>query len=262
MKRETSIASRIGFFDMAATPLVALELMTVLRLRRPPIVGDAVLGSSQAWFPLVGLLVGGAAYGVDSGALRLFSPGVSGWLTAAFVVVLTGALHLDGLADSVDGVFGGHSPAQRLSIMRESAIGVFGMCAIAVLLGVKAAAIGSLDAGLRLESLLLAPCLARWASVVTIAAFPYARPSGLGQSFHAQSYPWAAPVAAATATAAAFILAGWAGLGIFAGAGVLGFAAGAFIASRVGGVTGDSYGAVIEITEVAVLLVFVAIGAR
>lgn len=261
MKPAAAAAGRGGLGELARSPLVAFEFLTVLRLRVPPLVADAVLGASQAWFPLAGLLIGAAAYGVNRLAAGAVSPGLNGWLTVALMTVLTGAFHLDGLADSADGLFGGRTAAQRLSIMKDSAVGAYGVCAIVLVLGLKATAIGSLAGAFRLEGLLLAPCLGRWSAVVAIAAFPYARASGLGQAFHAHSFPLAAPLAGACALWASVLLAGWPGLGLFAAAAVLALAVGAFVSERIDGLTGDSYGAIIEIGEGAALIAFVALGA-
>ncbi len=259
-----TVAATVGtgsLSEVARAPLVALEFLTLLRVRRPALVADPVLGASQAWFPLVGLLIGGAAYATNTLAAEVFSPAVNGWLTAAVIAGLTRALHLDGLADTADGLFGGFSAAQRLTIMRDSAVGAFGVCAVVLVLGLKATAFGSLAGPYRVEGLVLAPCLARWAAVVAIAAFPYARASGLGQAFHGHSFPLAAPIAGACALCASVLLAGWPGLALFVAAAALALAIGAFVSERIDGLTGDSYGAIIEIGEGAALIAFVALGA-
>jgi adenosylcobinamide-GDP ribazoletransferase len=239
-------------------PVVALEFLTLLRLRRPALVSPAVLGASQAFFPLVGLLLGGiaaaAAFGLGEAGL---GAGVRGWLLAALMLVLTGGLHADGLADSADGLFAGATPARRLEVMRDPAIGAFGAAALIVVIGTKAAAMAELAGSAGYEALVLAPCLARWACVASIAAFPYARPEGLGSAFHGSSLPWAAPFAGLSCLAAAV-----AGLGPEGGAAWLiaagaGLVLGAFVASRLVGLTGDSYGAVIEVSEAALLVLAV-----
>ena len=258
MRRSTTTRTLSGLRELALTPLIALELLTILRLRRPSVVADALFGRSQAWFPAVGLLIGGLAYAFHLLAVDLFSGSLSGWLTAGLIVFITGAFHLDGLGDSADGLFGGRSAAERLTIMRDSALGTYGVCAIVLVLALKAAAIASLDADVRLEALLLAPCLARWAAVVMIAAFPYARAAGLGQSFNAHAFPWPAPLAATVAILAALLLSDWVGVALFLGAAAFALGLGVFIRGKIDGVTGDSYGAVVEVTEVGALLAFAA----
>jgi adenosylcobinamide-GDP ribazoletransferase len=240
-------------------PFVAIEFLTLLRLRRPGVVPPAVLGASQAFFPLVGLLLGGtaaaAAFGFDEAGLQ---PGISGWLLVALMLVLTGALHADGLADSADGLFAGATPARRLEVMRDPAIGAFGATALVAVFGTKAAALGAVAGGDKVEALILAPCLARWACVAAIAAFPYARPEGLGRAFHASALPLAAPAAGVSCLAAAGAGLGVEGAGAWLLAAAAGLGLGAFVGARLGGLTGDCYGAAIEVTETALLVLAAA----
>ena len=239
-------------------PLAALELLTILRLRRPPILDDARLGRSQAFFPAVGLALGAILYGAD----RILNPAlgaeISGWLLVACLALLSGGLHLDGLADSIDGLFGGRSKEQRLSIMRDTAVGAFGVCALIIVIGLKAASLSEIDDVLRFEALLLAPVLARWAAVVVIVVFPYARDAGLGKSFHASAAVRSTAFAAAFTLAAGYILLGPAGILAFAAVSLGAWGVGFLIARQIGGLTGDSYGAVVESMEAGVLVTFAA----
>src|SRR5688572_17506060 len=90
-------------------PLVALEFLTVLRLRGATVVEDRVFGASQAWFPLVGLGLGATLYGVSVLTEGVLSATVVGWLMVAVLALMTGGLHIDGLADTVDGMYGGQN---------------------------------------------------------------------------------------------------------------------------------------------------------
>jgi adenosylcobinamide-GDP ribazoletransferase len=238
--------------------VVALEFLTILRVRQPALVHDGTFGQAQALFPAVGLLLGGLLAGADWAIRDQVGPQLTGWLLAGLLLILTGGLHADGLADSFDGLFGGRTPERRLEIMRDSAIGSYGALALIVVTALKATAFAQLESAHRAEVLVLTPALARWACVAAIAGFPYARPSGAGVAFHAASWPWAAPLAAVIALAAAAAgmgaagAAGW-GLALAAGVGI-----GAYIAPRLGGLTGDTYGAIVEISEVALLLAAIA----
>jgi adenosylcobinamide-GDP ribazoletransferase len=239
-------------------PLLALEFLTVMRLRAPVTARAEAVARSQAFFPAVGLLLGGLLAATDWLARRGVGPSVAGWLEVALLLALTGALHADGLADTFDGLFGGRSSEQRLRIMRDPAIGAYGVCALVAVLALKAASIGALPAGHRAEVLVVAPGLSRAACVAAIALFPYARTEGLGAAFHSASLPLAAPFAILFGLAAAIL-----GLGIF---GVLvwaaclagGVALAAFISPKIGGLTGDSYGAVVEMTETLAFIAAVA----
>ena len=245
---------RVALID---EPLAALELLTILRLRRPRILNGETLGRSQAYFPAVGLLLGLIAYGADQLLSAALGAPLTGWILVGLLALLSGCLHLDGLADSVDGFFVGRSPERRLAIMRDSSIGVFGVCALVVVLGVKAASISGIG-GLRLEALLLGPALARWAGVVAIVAFPYARESGLGKSFHAGASVRSSALAGMTALGASTVLFGITGLLAFSITSAAALGLGFFISRQIGGLTGDSYGATIESVETGVLLAFAA----
>jgi adenosylcobinamide-GDP ribazoletransferase len=233
--------------------------MTVLRLRRPGLVEPTLLGSSQAFFPLVGLLLGGLLAAAGLGLREAGASGqLSGWLLVALLLLLTGALHADGLADSADGLFAAGPVSRRLDIMRDPAVGAFGVAALIVVMALKATALGELVAGEQFHALMLAPCLSRWSCVAAIAVFPYARRDGLGSAFHTSSFPWAAPAAAAGALAVSALTLGPAGAAAWLLATALGLELGAAIATRLGGLTGDAYGAVVEVSEALLLLAALA----
>jgi adenosylcobinamide-GDP ribazoletransferase len=244
-------------------PLLAFEFLTALRLRRPVVVDGEALGRSQAFFPLVGLVLGGLLAFTDWLLPGSLGADLSGWLLAGLLIALTGALHVDGLADTVDGLLGGSTPARRLEIMRDPAIGAFGAAAVVVVIGIKATALGELAGDARREVIILAPALSRWACVVAISAFPYARPEGLGSAFHGSAWPWAAPFAGLTCLAAAGAGLGSDGAIAWAGCALGALLLGLAISSKIGGLTGDSYGAVVEVVETAFLVAAVGwIGGR
>jgi adenosylcobinamide-GDP ribazoletransferase len=247
-----------GASALLQMPLLALEFLTILRLRRPQIVADDALAKSQALFPAVGLLLGGMLAASDWLLLDTLGPALTGWLLAALLLLLTGGLHADGLADSADGLFGGHTAERRLAIMRDSATGAFGALALVVVIGVKATALGQISDGDGALALIVVPALSRWACVAAIGAFPYARPSGLGAAFHANALPWAMPLAGAICLLACVAAFGIAGAGAWALAAAAGVGLGTYISPRIGGLTGDSYGAIIEVTETALLVAAVA----
>ncbi|MCH8930772.1 MAG: adenosylcobinamide-GDP ribazoletransferase, partial [Proteobacteria bacterium] len=128
------------------------------------------------------------------------------------LVLITGGLHLEGLADACDGLFGGHTRDERLAIMRDPRVGVYGVLGLVAVLGLKWAGLQSLPSTVRVEALLLAPTLSRWSMVVAIAAFPYARTEGLGRDFHAKAWPWGVALSGATVLAVAGVLLGFGGL--------------------------------------------------
>lgn len=231
----------------------AFRFLTRLPVPGPALAG-AELGRALAWFPLPGLVLGGLAAGAAYVLTGRLAPGVVAALIVAGLAWLTGALHLDGLADVADGLGGGHGDAGRtLAIMRDSRIGAFGAVAVALLLALKVTAVAELISRGGGWALLCAPALARFAAVPLVVLFPYARPEGLGRPFHDGG--GARELAIAGALAAA-ILAG-AGLrsAIPAAAALATAAAMAFaIRRRLGGLTGDVYGAAVEVAETVFLV--------
>ena len=237
-----------------AIPLAALEFLTPIRLRRGGALDPATVGRASAFFPAVGLLLGLLLTGLDRGLAHVLPRAVESALLVATLAVLSGGLHLDGLADSADGLFGGHTPARRLEIMRDSRIGSFGALAIVLVLLLQWSALNSLVQPWRGGALLLFPALGRCAMVVLLGAFPYARPQGLGVLFRRYIWPWPVPVAATSSLIFAVVLFGASGAIICGAALCLALLLGAAMAARLGGLTGDTYGAACELTQVLVLL--------
>ena len=179
-----------------------------------------------------------------------------------FLIVMTRGLHLDGLMDVCDGLFGGYTRERRLEIMRDSNVGAF---AVAGALGVLLLKYGALLSLIslpwqgKLPVLLLFPVISRWTMVLLLGAFPYARGSGLGSPFHQGGGRVATAAAGVTAAAAVVLIAGVGGVSILAGASVLALLMGKVVVKLLGGLTGDVYGAANEMTEVLVLIAAVAI---
>ena len=210
-------------------------------------------------------MIGLVLVGVEEGSSRVFSEPLTAAFLVAVMIVVTRGLHLDGLMDVFDGVFGGFTPERRLEIMRDSRVGAFGVIgAIAVLL-LKYGALVSL---LMLPqpgkewALFLFPTLSRWTMVVLLGAFPYVRTQGLGSPFHGTGIKIATTIAGISALAASVLLGGFAGLGLFFGVTVVAWLMGWAIAKTLGGLTGDAYGATNEIIETVVLIVATALATQ
>jgi adenosylcobinamide-GDP ribazoletransferase len=211
------------------------------------------LGRAVGFFPLVGLALGGVIYALDIG-LRLILPSevVAVFLLAAWLL-LTRALHFDGFLDTCDGLFGGFTPERRLEIMRDSRVGAFGVAGGGLLLLAKYAAIVSLP---HLSGLLLAPVMGRWVLSIAIFAYPYAREKGLGRDMKDNVRWLQVIISTAVTILVAALFAGWTGLLTTVLAGIVLWLSAGFILRRIPGLTGDSYGALCELTELAVLLLF------
>jgi adenosylcobinamide-GDP ribazoletransferase len=187
------------------------------------------------------------------GAMTLFPAWAAGIVTLVVWVVLTGGLHLDGLADCCDGLLASTSVERRLEIMKDPHVGAFGVIGLVLLLMLKAAALGSLTPAAG-SGILLAATLSRWC-ILPAGLLPLARPSGMGADFalgfRGPFIIWGAvlPLAIAIFLGLHGIVSTLAGLG--AGALVLWLAK-----SRIGGVTGDVFGMVVELVETIVLIAF------
>jgi len=233
--------------------LAAFAFLTRLPVTRAPL-RDVELGRSVAVFPAVGIVLGlvltGLAFGL-AGILPSF-------LTAVFLIALLGALtggiHLDGFADVFDAVGGGRGDRIRmLEIMRDSRIGAHGAAALTLLLFAKVLAVGYLVERNDLLSLLLFPAIGRWTVTPLIVFLPYARAEGLGRAFRGNAGPKQVAIAAALAAVPIAIV----GLRMVIPALVATLVVGLFglwMKRHLGGLTGDVYGAAIELGELSVLV--------
>lgn len=242
--------------------LAALGFLTWLPV---PLGGGAPslerAAKSQAWFPVVGLLIGALLVGLDQLLGRGLPRGSADVLLVIALVWVTGGLHLDGLGDSADGIAGGRDREERLRIMRDPHAGSFAVIAIVSVLAMKWAGLQALPGAVRWQALLLTPCLARMAMTLSLYAVPPARDEGLAHAFRAHADLRSAGIAAATGVVAAVVVFGLGGLAAVALAGGAGAAIGVVARRSVGGLTGDLCGATVEITEASVLL-FIAALAR
>ncbi|MCY3578232.1 MAG: adenosylcobinamide-GDP ribazoletransferase [bacterium] len=235
-------------------------------MKRPAVMGAVafltVAGRGQApqaralwWFPLVGAGLGGVLAAVHWGAGELWPLLVVGLLVVAADLVLTGALHLDGLADSADGLLPHMERDRRLAVMSRPDVGAFAIVAVVVVLGARWAAL-SVDG---MESLSLVPlwALSRALVAVVPAIVPYARPGGLADPFLAGARRWVV-LWLAPAVTGLMLIEGVSGA-VAAGAAVAVSAGLVALAwRRLGGFTGDVLGAVILMAETVALLVLVA----
>jgi adenosylcobinamide-GDP ribazoletransferase len=181
----------------------ALAFLTVLPSPARKSAGTN-LGRTFPYFPLVGLTIGVILAVLNWLFSIVFAPVVVDALLVVSMIVVTGALHLDGLMDTCDGVLNPSSPERRLEIMKDSRVGGFGVAGAVALLLLKFAALFSLSGDWRILALLLAPVLSRWAMVYASIGFPYGRShGGLGRLFLDSTGRWAL----ITATIIAFILA-------------------------------------------------------
>lgn len=239
------------------------SLLAAIRfLTRLPVPGgdltEREIGRSAVFFPVVGMLVGGILLGLYRLFGLCFPVPVARVLVLVSLVAVSGALHLDGLADAVDGLYGGRDRDHALRIMRDPHIGAMGAVAIIAILLLKTAAVISLPEAFFRKGILVMPVAGRGAMVVALM-LPYAREKGLGQAFARHRSRIDSVVAAVLVFGAAVYALGPAGLWALVGSlaaagGVLGIAW-----RRIRGVTGDVCGAVNEAAECAFLLVLLGV---
>lgn len=244
-----------------ASFLAALSFLTIFPTRRPADVTQHAVSNSRAWFPLVGLLLGLALVGLEWGLSFVFPIYLTAAVLVVFLILITRCLHLDGLMDTCDGLFGGPTPERRREIMRDSHVGAFAVAgAIGVLLLKYGALVSllSLDLPGREWALLLFPVFSRYAMVLQLMVFRYVRTPGLGSPFHEYDARLPSAVAAIIAVLAALLLGGVGGMLILAGVCLLALLLGQGIVAMAGGMTGDAYGATNELAEVAALAAAVA----
>lgn len=211
-------------------------------------------------FPVVGLAVGGVVGAAAVGLHHVLPPLLAAAIAVALGLLLTGAMHLDALADVADAL-GATTRERALEIMRDSRVGTFGAAAVCLDLLVKIAAIAALlGRGDALRSLLVAGCLSRAASPPLAAVLPYPRAGGGPGSVLTDGVSgWTAFAAAALAVGVAAALRGVAGLELALGVALAAATLGLLFRRWLGGATGDCLGTVTELGEIVALLVAVAV---
>ena len=237
--------------------LAALQFLTSLPIPQKRELSPEQLGRATAYFPVVGLIIGLVLAGLNWLLLLILPPSVVNALLVVALVILTGALHLDGLADTCDGIAGHKSAEERRQVMRDSRTGAFGAVGIVLLLLVKYVTLNSIPPVFMTVVLIFMPVVSRWAMVYAIYAYRYARPSGLGTAFK-QATRWPQFTAATIITLAVSVaLMPWfsmAGLLIIFGICIITTALAFYFKYKFAGLTGDTYGAINEVAEVMILV--------
>jgi len=236
---------------------LALRYLTIAPIPAGAHVEPTTLGRAAPWFPVIGLAIGLVVAGTAHVLDALFPPLLDALLTVTVWKLLTGGLHLDGLSDCLDGLVGCDA-GDRLRIMHDSRIGAFGVIGLILFLLIEVAAVSELLGSLRWRTLIAAPALARALPPLAGWIFPAARPLGQGAMFRAELRPARMLGALALAAVIAVTLLDAIGLVAFGLAVAATMALGWFATRRLGGVTGDVLGAMIEIGELICLLTLVA----
>jgi adenosylcobinamide-GDP ribazoletransferase len=238
----------------------ALAFLTRIPIGRQLELGPDDVGRGAVFFPLVGAGVGALGGLAAAGLEGPLPPLVAGALGVALAVALTGALHVDALADTADAL-GVHDRERALAIMRDSRIGSFGAAAVSLAVLVEAAALGSLAAqGDAVRGFIVAGALSRAASPPIAWSLPYARAAeGPGSVLSGRVSAAGAATGVALATGLAALLLGWDGLVVAGAAGLVALALALACRLWLRGVTGDTLGAATQLTEIVVLVLLLGL---
>ncbi len=248
----------------------ALQFLTIFTVSRKHAIAEGDMAKSMLYFPLVGLLIGVVLSYSDQALTWIpLPPTIANAILLLISVLITRALHIDGLADTLDGMMGGHDKESRLRIMKDSRLGTAGALGIIFVLLIKYLSFNSLFSADKSMALLSAPMLARWSQALMVFKANYGREDGLGSAFvgHLRRSGLVA-VTAVTVGLAAFIivhsesprdefLSAVLALGAVIGVALLTFVSRWYLVRKIGGVTGDTIGAVSELNEIFVFLLFV-----
>lgn len=241
--------------------LTALQFLTIIPVRQDKHPSDEELGRSMAFFPTIGLLIGLLLVIMNLVLTKYLPEGVLNVLLLITLTITTGAIHLDGLADTIDGIAGGRNREESLAIMKEGRIGALGSVGLIFLILLKYISLSSIPTGLKNQALIAMSITGRW-SMVPMAFFSnYARKeNGTGRPF--VNFVTAIHLIAATIMALLInmLLFYIKGIVILLLIGMITFMATRFFKQRLGGVTGDVLGATNEVNEVLCLFLIAALG--
>jgi adenosylcobinamide-GDP ribazoletransferase len=235
--------------------LGALGFLSVLPL--PARAHGLPTGVTLACFGPAGLLLGGVVAGLEVALAPVLPVAARSAVLLGALAAVCGAMHLDGLMDAADGLFGARTRERRLEIMRDSRVGGYGMAAALLVVLVQYGALSAV-VGRRPLAVLAAVGLSRAASAFALGIARPARDEGLASVYSVSHRLWAGLVALGVAIAAAVVLCGWrgaaaSGVVVLVALGVIGV-----FRRRVGGMTGDGFGAIVELSLAGALLCLAA----
>lgn len=245
--------------------ITALQFLTVVTVKKDHRIEEGDLAKSMVYFPLIGFLIGVILVYADKAfALVVLPQNIANLLLLVIALLVTRALHIDGLADTLDGLMGGHDHTSRLEIMKDSRLGTAGVLGIVCVLSLKYLCLNNLYNSEKIAALLTAPALARWAQTFMVFGTNYGREQGMGKAFvgHLRTTGFAVVSAiAAGLTAFVIVREDVRSVVLFfcliVGVVLMSYLGRRYLVRKLGGMTGDAIGAVSELNEVLVLLIFV-----
>jgi adenosylcobinamide-GDP ribazoletransferase len=240
--------------------LIALQFLTVIPVKTKDI-SEGKLSWSMVYFPIIGLLLGLILVGINNLLLFLnFEQFVTNVILVISLIILTGGLHLDGLADTMDALLSRKDKEEMLKIMRDSHIGVMGVLSLFCIILLKIAFLSSIDASLKIITLLLMCTLSKWSLVLSMSLFPYAREEGKAKIFMQDINHKIFSLATIIAVVPVILVWQLKGLLIFIITAISACIINKFISNKINGLTGDTLGAVNEFIEVIILFCMCVLG--
>ncbi len=245
--------------------ITALQFLTIVTMKKDHPVEEGDLAKSMVYFPVVGFLIGIILVYADKiFALIVLPENIANLLLLVIALLVTRALHIDGLADTFDGLMGGHDHTSRLAIMKDSRLGTAGVLGIVCVLSLKYLCLNNLYNGEKITALLTAPVLARWSQTFMVYGTNYSREQGMGKAFvgHLRTYSFAVVSAiAAGLTAFVIIREDVRSVVLFSSLIIsvvsMTYLGRRYLVRKLGGMTGDAIGAMNELNEALVLVLFV-----
>ncbi|HUI68346.1 MAG TPA: adenosylcobinamide-GDP ribazoletransferase [Nitrospirota bacterium] len=240
----------------------AVEFLTIFTISRKHDVTEGDLAKSVVYFPFVGFLIGVILNYSDKALAWTVPPTIANALLLIMLVLITRAIHIDGLADTLDGIMGGHDRTSRLEIMKDSRLGTAGALGIVLLLLVKYLCFNNLFDNDKASALLTAPMLGRWSQILMVFRANYGREQGMGSAFVGHLRVSGMISASAVALGLAVFVSGiWAAI-LISSVALFTIVCRWYLVRKLGGVTGDAIGAVSELNEALTLLLFVILSNR
>ncbi len=239
--------------------LIALQFITTLPVKVKLNYSEKNIARSMLYYPLVGTIIGIILVVVNVILSKILPNLVVNILLIISWVALTGGIHLDGLSDSFDGIFGGKNKKIILDIMRDSNVGVYGVLAIVLILLLKFTLLSELPMQDKNMILITVPTISRLSMVLAVYLFPYARKEGFGKAYKLYLKRKHVLAASLWTVLLAAVLLFWQGLVLIIASLLSVLLIGKYITNEIEGLTGDNYGAVNEIIEVVILIVSIIV---
>ena len=240
--------------------VAALQFLTCIPLPWRREASSEELAGSIVYFPVVGLIIGLILAALNWLLSLILPSALVNVSLLVSLVIITGALHLDGFADTCDGIAGHRTTEDRHRVMHDSRVGGFGVVGVVLLLLVKYVALNSIPESLMMTTLVFMPVVSRWAMVYALFAYPYARLLGLGKAFK-QGARWHRFTAATLITFLVAVvlipLFHLAGFMVIFGVWVITVTSATYLKGKFSGLSGDTYGAINEVVEMSVLILII-----